>query len=600
MLCVLLCAMVSMGERAVSFFFVSLTSLLPLSGFAQCAGEDMLMWGTGPVRCSSSVPDLAEGQVLNLTSTNPSGWIIASCTDGSGFTDFGDASCPGLCVQGGFVEWRVSDGRSCGADLPDLADGQTILLNSTAFPGTGLHGVISYTCASGLYIRDSNFTCTGPCASETHEWPGGCSFETGNLTDGTTYTGNSTSGVARGQAIVHCIGGALTYENLFCTSNCTSEQHTWRGVNGGFDCSATIPALADGQSAIVNSTAGPAGLVGFQNVTCTAGGLSYPNNFCTSPCAAVANLQWPPGVNTCSGSTTQLADGATQFVSTASGNGNVTVLCGGGQLILINATCGPDVTAAVTTAAGTTATSTAAGTTSTTAAQAVTTTTAAQAVTTTTAAPAATTTTAAPAVTTTTAAAQAATTTTAAQAVATTTPVAVPALADLNLVKDDCVTSVVPGGSYTYKLTVNNTGGSTAAGVIVTDSWPFGQLQVTSLPAQCTPGTTTISCSLGSIAPGGSVAVSIGYLVRGNAVPGTQVSNCATVSSASGESNVDKNGDCDLNTVAGGCLGYDRSCANNGDCCPPLQCLRHASSCNGTVVVEFRCVARGGSSITIG
>jgi uncharacterized repeat protein (TIGR01451 family) len=171
----------------------------------------------------------------------------------------------------------------------------------------------------------------------------------------------------------------------------------------------------------------------------------------------------------------------------------------------------------------------------------------------------------------------------------------------LNLVKDDCVTSVIPGGTYSYKLTVNNTGGSTASAVTLTDTWPHGQLEVTSLPAQCSPGTTTISCALGSIAPGGSVAVSIGYRVRSNAVPGTQVSNCATASSASGDWNVSTNSDCDLNTVAaGGCLGYDRCCANSGDCCSPLQCLRHASSCNGTLTVEFRCVVRGGSGITVG
>jgi len=515
------------------------------------------------------------------------------------------------CVNGGFRFWRVSDpdignGRSCGAELPDIPDGESKLVASTELLDVGLRGNRTFSCASGVITAENDYTCTGPCASASNEWRDGgvfCSVVSEPLADGESYTANSTNGI-RGTTFVQCFGGQLFFTNGECTTNCSAEFHDWRGPSGvGFFCAANISALLTGESVIVQSTAGPAGLVGTQNVTCVNGALIYGDNTCTSPCAATT-VEWFVGQNTCSGSSsTQLADGATRLVLDAGGKGNVTIQCGGGALILTDPSCGSVVTEASTTVADTTTTTTAAQatTTTTTAAEATTTTTtAAQATTTTTAAEATTTTTAAQATTMTTAA-QATTTTTVAATTTTATPATtVPATpADLNLIKDDCVTTVIPGGLYSYKFTVNNTGGTTAAAVTLTDTWPYSLLEVTSFPPQCAPGTTTIVCSLGAIAPGGSVALTIPYRVRGSVVPGTLISNCATASSVSSDSNLVNNDDCDLNTVAG-CLGYDRCCAGTEECCPPLQCLRHASSCNGTVTVEYRCVTRGGSSITVG
>jgi len=182
----------------------------------------------------------------------------------------------------------------------------------------------------------------------------------------------------------------------------------------------------------------------------------------------------------------------------------------------------------------------------------------------------------------------------------TTTPAATttPALANLVLVKDDCVSAVVPGSAYTYSFTVSNTGGTAASGVTLTDTWPSSVLQVTSLPGSCSFSGSTINCGLGTIAAGGSTTISIGYTVRSNVAAGSLVSNCATVTTTSTDSDLANNDDCDLNTVVA-CRTYNSVCGSTSDCCQPLQCLRHASNCNATVE-SLRCAVRGGSSIGSG
>ena len=64
---------------------------------------------------------------------------------------------------------------------------------------------------------------------------------------------------------------------------------------------------------------------------------------------------------------------------------------------------------------------------------------------------------------------------------------------------------VQAGDTVAYTLTVTNTGATTAANVQVADQFPGATLVSASATGGCT-GTTTVTCSLGSIAAGGNAA----------------------------------------------------------------------------------------------
>jgi uncharacterized repeat protein (TIGR01451 family) len=86
---------------------------------------------------------------------------------------------------------------------------------------------------------------------------------------------------------------------------------------------------------------------------------------------------------------------------------------------------------------------------------------------------------------------------------------------DLNIQKSaDAVNGTVQeGGSFTYTITVGNTGDAQATNVTVTDDLDDSLTAVTATPTQgtCTVGAgNTLSCNLGTIAAGGSATVTIG------------------------------------------------------------------------------------------
>ncbi len=86
------------------------------------------------------------------------------------------------------------------------------------------------------------------------------------------------------------------------------------------------------------------------------------------------------------------------------------------------------------------------------------------------------------------------------------------------------------GATFIYRLTVTNNGPSPAAGVTVTDTLPAGITLVPPAPAGCS-GTTTVTCSLGTVAPGGT-PTTINLNVRaGAAAANTAPMNTAAVSS---------------------------------------------------------------------
>ena len=102
------------------------------------------------------------------------------------------------------------------------------------------------------------------------------------------------------------------------------------------------------------------------------------------------------------------------------------------------------------------------------------------------------------------------------------------ASADISLEKTANPQTASVGDNVTYTLTARNAGPSSAAGVAVHETLPSGMTFV-SASAGCT-GTTTITCSAGTITAGGSAVFTIVVTV-GASRAGDNVANIATVDS---------------------------------------------------------------------
>ena len=105
------------------------------------------------------------------------------------------------------------------------------------------------------------------------------------------------------------------------------------------------------------------------------------------------------------------------------------------------------------------------------------------------------------------------------------TPVA-SAEADLSIVKDDGVTSVVPGTNLTYTLTISNNGPSNSSGGTISDDLPAGLTFVSSATG-CTEMAGTVTCAFGSIVDGEEVLLSFVGVVDADQT--TAINNTATV-----------------------------------------------------------------------
>jgi uncharacterized repeat protein (TIGR01451 family) len=101
--------------------------------------------------------------------------------------------------------------------------------------------------------------------------------------------------------------------------------------------------------------------------------------------------------------------------------------------------------------------------------------------------------------------------------------------ADLSISKTDSPDPVTAGQNLTYTVTVTNNGPNTASGVTVSDTLPGNVALVSATPSQgsCS-GTTTVSCSLGTIDNGGSATVTIVVTVSSEATG--PISNTASAS----------------------------------------------------------------------
>lgn len=112
----------------------------------------------------------------------------------------------------------------------------------------------------------------------------------------------------------------------------------------------------------------------------------------------------------------------------------------------------------------------------------------------------------------------------------------VTAAADLSITKTSDPNPMIAGTPATYTLVVSNTGPSTATGVTISDVLPAG-LSVISVQAAgtCDVAGQTLTCQLGTVAPGSSTTVTIGVMVAATQV-GT-LTNTATVASTTPDPN---------------------------------------------------------------
>ena len=108
--------------------------------------------------------------------------------------------------------------------------------------------------------------------------------------------------------------------------------------------------------------------------------------------------------------------------------------------------------------------------------------------------------------------------------------------ADLSLTNTDSPDPITVGGNVTYTMVLRNNGPSPAAGVTVSDPLPAGLTKVsaTSTKGTCS-GTTTISCSLGTVNAGAANDVTITIVATAGLAAVPSVTNTATASSSTGD-----------------------------------------------------------------
>src|SRR5439155_533555 len=137
------------------------------------------------------------------------------------------------------------------------------------------------------------------------------------------------------------------------------------------------------------------------------------------------------------------------------------------------------------------------------------------------------------------------------------------AVADLSITKSASPDPVRPGGILTYTVSVANAGPSAAANVRMDDLLPSQTTfrSVTS-PASwtcTTPMTGTVTCTTPSLASGATATFTLAVQVSATALDGSTISNTATVSSATFDSNTGNNSATATTTVRAADLAITKS-----------------------------------------
>jgi uncharacterized repeat protein (TIGR01451 family) len=102
--------------------------------------------------------------------------------------------------------------------------------------------------------------------------------------------------------------------------------------------------------------------------------------------------------------------------------------------------------------------------------------------------------------------------------------------ADINVTKTASAASVIAGASFTYTVTVNNTGPSTATGVRISDTLPVGlTFDPIASSGGCTAVGQVVSCNVGTITANTSAARLLVVRTASSIPHGTVLNNTATV-----------------------------------------------------------------------
>ena len=127
---------------------------------------------------------------------------------------------------------------------------------------------------------------------------------------------------------------------------------------------------------------------------------------------------------------------------------------------------------------------------------------------------------------------------------------AVNAVADLTVTKADWLDPVAPGTNLTYTLTITNMGPSDAVGVMVTDTLSIHTPLVLTSVSQGSPceGTSTITCTLGTITANHTAAVTI-VVGLDQSLASVVITNSTGVTSQTPDTNTSNNRDVEDTTV---------------------------------------------------
>ena len=110
--------------------------------------------------------------------------------------------------------------------------------------------------------------------------------------------------------------------------------------------------------------------------------------------------------------------------------------------------------------------------------------------------------------------------------------------------------TVAPDGTITYTITVTNHGPSNAQSVTWHDPTDGNLTTITSYP--CGNTGLTVTCDVGTLAPGETRTFTLTVKVNSGVPDGTVISNCATVYTGSPDTNPGNNQSCTETTVGGG------------------------------------------------
>jgi uncharacterized repeat protein (TIGR01451 family) len=104
------------------------------------------------------------------------------------------------------------------------------------------------------------------------------------------------------------------------------------------------------------------------------------------------------------------------------------------------------------------------------------------------------------------------------------------------------------GSNLTYTLTVNNAGPDGASDVSVTDNLPTSVSFVSATPSQgnCSQAAGTVTCSLGTVASGGTAAVTIVVTPNSSGI----ITNSASITTSTNDPNSVNNSDSEDTSVA--------------------------------------------------